>query len=146
MELKIVEFFRSGFINFFVMNMTILRRMMKMPKSKGIKLNEGDVIQVLNYTGIGRLNVEIRYVDNITVKVTIEGWYDALSEVSIERLKEIVSQFVKERVKLIPEARFEDALSEVSIERLKKVVSQVVEERVKLIAEAKFEEASIIFK
>jgi len=117
-----------------------------MPRSKGIKLNEGDVIQVLNYTGIGRLNVEIRYVDNITVEVTIEGWCDALSEVSIERLREMISQFIKKQVKLIPEARFEAALSEVSEERLKEVVSQFVEERVKLIAKAKFEEAIIIFK
>jgi len=118
-----------------------------MPKNRGIQLNKGDVLEVLNYAGIGRLNVKKRYVvDNITVEVTIEGWYDALSKVSIERLREMVSQFVEKRVKLIPEAKFEDALSEISEERLKEMMRQFVEKQVKLIAEAKFEEAIIIFK
>jgi len=82
-----------------------------MPRGKGIQLNKGDVLEVLNYIGIGRLNVDIRYVvDNITVEVTIEGWYDALSVIPIERLREVVSQFVEERVKLIAKAKFEEAI------------------------------------
>jgi len=80
-----------------------------MPRSRGIQLNKGDVLEVLNYIGIGRLNVDIRYVDNITVEVTIEGWYDALNVIPIERLREVVSQFVEERVKLIAKAKFEEA-------------------------------------
>lgn len=81
-----------------------------MPRSRGIQLNKGDVLEVLNYIGIGRLNVDIRYVDNITVEVTIEGWYDALNVIPIERLREVVSQFVEERVKLIAKAKFEEAI------------------------------------
>lgn len=84
---------------------------------KGLHLTKSDIIEVLIHTGL-RNDIGDNFcrerIDENAVRVTFMNWNSVLQEKipQSEELREVIRQFVEERIQIIARAKFETAVIE----------------------------------